>query len=330
MDWIESLVLGLVQGLTEFLPVSSDGHLTITQKIFAWWTGHEHSGKENLFFDVMLHLGTLTAIMVYYQAVAKTGARGLLGSDEVPPEYRRWPVIRVGLLAGVATLPLIPYAFFKKYLEAAFQSSTVTGFGFLVTAAALFVTTRLRGGEKGPEKTTWLDALLIGIAQTFAPLPGVSRSGLTVAMALARGLSRSWSVGFSLLIAIPAILGAAVFEFKDLDRTTLTADRVSQTLAATIVAGMVGYGAIIWLVKIVRHGRLWYFSVYLIVLGIAVLAMSQLTGATSHARSANALDRPARVGSPGSIAGGGRGGALGHLDRRLSASARPTPERVGP
>src|SRR4051812_33810923 len=114
MDWFESLVLGLVQGLTEFLPVSSDGHLSITQQAFARLTGKGHSGAENLFFDVMLHLGTLAAIVLHYRAVALTGARGLLGSVEVPPAYRRSAVIRTGLLAVIATLPLVPDALFLK------------------------------------------------------------------------------------------------------------------------------------------------------------------------------------------------------------------------
>lgn len=296
MEWLESLVLGVVQGVTEFLPVSSDGHLTITQLAFANLTGQGRSGAENLFFDVMLHLGTLAAIVVHYRAVVRTGARGLLGSDEVPPSYRRSAVVRTGVLAGVATLPLIPYAFLKHYLESAFQSGTFAGVGFLITAAVLLLTTRLPGGEKGPEQMRWYDALLIGIAQMFAPLPGVSRSGLTVASALALGLSRSWAVGFSLLIAIPAILGAAVFEIKDVDPSTLTGDRIAQTCAATVVAGLVGYAAIIWLVKIVRSGRLWCFSVYLVLLAAAVLSATALTGgstSTSRPESSPGASRPA-------------------------------------
>src|SRR5262249_16728305 len=152
-----------------------------------------------------------------------------LGSSEVAPEYRRWALVRTGALAIVATLPLIPWKFLKPLLEAAIESDMAVGVGFLVTAAVLLVTTRLRGGDKGPQGMTGADALLIGIAQPFAPMPGVSRSGLTVATALALGLSRSWAVGFSLLIAIPAILGASVLELKDLDRSTLDADRVAQT-----------------------------------------------------------------------------------------------------
>jgi undecaprenyl-diphosphatase len=273
MEWFESLVLGLVQGLTEFLPVSSDGHLAITEQVFARLSGRSHTGAENLFFFVVLHLGTLTAILVYYRAVVLTGTRGLLGSEVVPPAYRRQALIRTGWLVAVATFPLVPdKLLFMKFIKQSFESITAAGVGFLITAAILGVTVRLRGGEKGAAEMTWVDALLIGIAQMFAPLPGVSRSGLTIAAALAVGLSRSWAVGFSLLMAVPAILGANVSELLELDPRWLTPDYVARATAATVVAGLVGYGAIIWLVKTVRAGRLWCFSVYLVVLGTIVLA----------------------------------------------------------
>jgi undecaprenyl-diphosphatase len=222
-------------------------------------------------------------------------------------------VIRVGLLAAVATSPLVPLAlFFLKWIKKAFDSTVATGVGFLITAAVLLLTALLqkRGeGGKGPSETTWLDALLIGLAQMFAPLPGVSRSGLTVAAALGLGLSRAWAVGFSLLIAVPAILGAAVKELKDVDTSVMTGDRVEQTVAATVLAGLVGYGAIIWLMKIVRSGRMWYFSVYLIVLGAVVLAASLYRGASADAGRTNAADGAVRGGrvDPGATAGGGPG-----------------------
>ena len=152
-----------------------------------------------------------------------------MGAQDVAPGFRRAEVVRVGVLAAVATSPLVPFAlFFKKPLERTFEGTTVAGYGFLVTAAVLLLTAWLsrRDGTKGPAETTWLDALLIGIAQMFAPLPGVSRSGVTIAAALALGLSRTWAVGFSLLIAVPAILGAAVFEIKDVNKSMLTADRI--------------------------------------------------------------------------------------------------------
>ena len=183
-------------------------------------------------------------------------------------------LIRVGLLAAIATSPLIPLALvLKDRIEATFEGTTVAGYGFLVTAAMLATTAWLsrREGTKGLAETTWLDALLIGLAQMVAPLPGVSRSGMTIAAALMLGLSRTWAVGFSLLIAVPAILGAAVFELRHVDPAMLTPNRMAQTMAATVLAGVVGYFAILWLFKAVRSGHLWYFSVYLVLLAIVVL-----------------------------------------------------------
>jgi undecaprenyl-diphosphatase len=342
MDWFESLVLGIVQGITEFLPISSDGHLAVTQQAFARLNGSTAGQEENFFFDVMLHLGTLTAIVVYYRAVVQTAIKGLLGSTEVPPVYRRAAVIRTGLLAGVATTPLVPLAlFFLKWIKKAFSSPVATGCGFLVTAAVLLLTVRLQGkgeGGKGPAETTWLDALLIGLAQMFAPLPGVSRSGLTVAAALGLGFSRAWAVGFSLLIAIPAILGAAVKELKDVDPSTLSSGRVLQTVAATILSGIVGYGAIIWLVKIVRSGRMWYFSVYLVVIGLAVLAASLAAptaaapGVSFHVGGEDRAVRAVRSGDPRPVdpVGSRRAwGLVAGLDRTGAGPGAGQAEPVG-
>ena len=163
MSWCQVVVLAIVQGLTEFLPVSSDGHLSITQQAFAALTGRRHSGAENLFFDVMLHLGTLAAIVVHYRSVVKTGAKGLLGSTDVPPPYRRASVVRTALLAGVATTPLIPLALFlKKWIEAAFESTAATGFGFLITLGR-------------PPLDLRDSPLLIPVAQALVALPLVVR-----------------------------------------------------------------------------------------------------------------------------------------------------------
>lgn len=298
MEWFESLILGVVQGVTEFLPISSDGHLSITQHLFAWLTGSSRTGKENLFFDVMLHLGTLVAILAYYRAAIHSGVRGLLGKSDRTEGFDRASVIRAGALTAVAIVPLVPFAlFFKEMLEQAFDSAAAAGYGFLVTATVLLVTSVLqkKDGGKGLGQTTWLDALLIGLAQMFAPMPGVSRSGLTIATALALGLSRTWAVGFSLLIAVPTIAGAVLFMIKDILKSdvahTLTPDRIAQTVVATVVAGIVGYAAISWLVKVVRSGRLWYFSVYLIVLAIVVLSAVATHGSEGGSADARGTEQ---------------------------------------
>jgi len=328
MEWTESLILGVIQGITEFLPVSSDGHLSITQHGFAWLTGVPRGGRENLFFGVMLHVGTLVAILVHYRWAIREGARGLLLDEpDVAPGFDRASVIRVGVLAAVATAPLVPFAlFFKDWIEGLFQNGLAAGVGFLITANVLALTSlKLVGpdGGRGPSQTTWRDALLIGLAQTLAPLPGVSRSGMTIAMALGLGLSRTWAVGFSLLIAVPAILGAATFELNhalaDPGALSLTLDRAAQIVTATILAGLVGYAAILWLIRVVRAGRMWYFSVYLMALAMVVLglvAAAEHNHAGSHTQ---ALDRPAGRLDSRSFAESLPSAPFGALDRPLSA-----------
>ncbi|MEO6809025.1 MAG: undecaprenyl-diphosphate phosphatase [Isosphaeraceae bacterium] len=315
-NWLEALFLGLVQGITEFLPVSSSGHLAVVQTLQDRAAGRSVSGAEHVFFDVMLHVGTLMAIIVYYRKVVRLSAAGLLGSTESPPPYQRPAVVRTGINALVATLPLVPYALiFKKYLDQTFESLTAAALGFLVTATVLAITARLPGGTKGPSEMTWRDALLIGIVQMFAPLPGVSRSGLTIVAALAIGLSRAWAVQFSLLIAVPAILGAAVFEIRKVNPDLLTPERLGPTIAATVLAGLVGYMAIIWLVRIVRSGRLWYFSVYLVVLATVIL-VGEWTGRNRvDGRQPPTLDRPVRNGPRRPGPGPGADRAFGALDR---------------
>lgn len=295
MEWLESLILGLIQGVTEFLPVSSDGHLMVGTNLLSHLTGNVRSEKENIFFFVMLHVGTLAAILVHYRSQIITGVRGFFGSSQVPDAYRRAMLLRTGFLVCLATSLLVPdKLFFMKYMKMAFNSSLAIGIGFLVTAAVLCVPIfKHSDGSKGPAETTWLDALLVGLAQAFAPLPGVSRSGLTVAAALLLGFRRVWAVQFSLMLAVPAILGAAVFEIDEVDRTTLTSSRITHTIAATVVAGIVGYAAIVWLLKVVRSGRLWYFSVYLVILGVAVILGFAAAGRPSDGKGTPTSHRAA-------------------------------------
>ncbi len=331
IEWIEALVLGVVQGVTEFLPVSSDGHLLVTQQLFEWLTGSDRSGGENIFFDVMLHLGTTAAILYHYRGPVRLGIRSLIADDpDVGPDFRRPMVLRVLFLAFVATLPLVPFALiFKPWVDGLFQSRTAAPVGFLISAAVLaLVSLKMRGpgdGGRGPSETTWVDALLIGSAQMLAPLPGVSRSGTTIVAALFLGLSRVWAVRFSLLIAVPAVAGAVANELKDAiqdpSKLNLTPERVAQTLAAMVLAGLVGYAAILWLIRVVRSGKLWYFSVYLVLLAVVVLGIVSASGGGSDFdASPNALDGPSRrldAGTPASTGPVAPGGAVDRPDSPL-------------
>lgn len=332
MSWLVALVLGAIQGVTEFLPISSDGHLAVATQAFAALRGTRVDGAESLFFNVMLHLGTLGAILVYYRDPVALTFRGALGAPKVPLPFRRTALIRTGALAAVATLPAVVVGLcFKDQVEAATASPAMAAAGFLVTATVLLLTLRLSGGSKGADRTTWLDALLIGTGQAFAILPGVSRSGMTIATALGLGLSRSWSVGFSLLMAVPAILGAVTLELKEVDPATLTPERIGQTVAATLLAGLVGYGAIIWLIRIVRGGRLWYFSVYLVVLAGAVLLSFPIRGGVDAGSAPTTpLDRSDRVVSLGARPGADGDDAAVAGDRPDGGRPRPGPPAADP
>jgi len=297
MDWLEALVLGIIQGVTEFLPISSDGHLAVATQVFAAIRGTAIDGASSLFFNVMLHLGTLAAILLYYREPVGWTLRGALGAGEVDLPYRRPALLRTGILVALATLPAVVVGLlFKDRVEAMTADPRVAAAGFLVTAAALGASLRMAGGSKGPGRTTRLDALLIGSAQALAMLPGVSRSGMTIVTALGLGLSRAWAVGFSLIMAVPAILGAATLELTEVDPASLTRERILQTIGATFMAGLVGYGAIAWLIRIVHGGRLWYFSVYLVVLaGLVVVVVPRGGQEDAGPARSSPLDGPARV-----------------------------------
>lgn len=325
LDWFESLTLGFVQGVTEFLPVSSKGHLTITQQLFDWIRARPGSGEERVFFDVMLHFGTLMAIFAHYRAVIVTGTKGLLGSETVPPAYRRSSLFRVALLMILATIPAgLIGVLFEKQVKAVFANTQMAAFGFIFTAFVLAWTGRVlatvpeSAGRSGPLETTWRDALLIGLAQGLAIFPGVSRSGMTVAAALLVGFSRNWAVGFSLMMATPVILGATTLELvKDFDPSTVTKEEVLRMLSAMVVAGVVGYAAILSLVRVVRSGRLWYFSVYLLILAALVLGVIWNGSGEPREQPSATLDRPVRDGSGRAVDRASGLESLGSLDRPI-------------
>lgn len=300
-SWLETIALGIIQGITEFLPISSDGHLALFQILTRSSPANGSTGGvDSIFFDVMLHVGTALAIVWCYRAEVRAGLRGLLGAKGVEDSFRRESLLRLGGLVFVSLLPLVPVAlFFKNALEQTFQSLTAVGLGFLFTAIVLIWTTRVRGGHKTLATMTWSDALLIGLAQALSPLPGVSRSGLTIAMALMRGFSKSWAVGFSLLLAVPTILAAAAFELRKAGGAGLSGEEIARILCGAALAGVVGYGAIVWLVRIVRSDRLWYFSVYLIVLsGIVLGVLAPRMGGTDATKArTGTVDIGERVGS---------------------------------
>ena len=261
MSIIEAIILGLVQGLTEFLPVSSSGHLVLLQKIF----GIEEPA---MIFDVMVHVGTLLAVFV------------VLWKDI-------WAILRrpIQMLTGLLILATIPTVIaaltFRKGIEHAFESGQFLGFAFLVTTTLLVTAellsryARANNDIKKAEEMNWLDALIIGIMQAVAIIPGVSRSGATISGALSRRLDRDFAARFSFLMSIPAILGAVVLHAKDLVKGGAEAETggigAAAIIAGTISAAVVGYFAVRFMLRIIKERSLFGFAIYTAVLGILVL-----------------------------------------------------------
>jgi undecaprenyl-diphosphatase len=270
LDIFSAIVLGVVQGLTEFLPVSSSGHLVLLQKVFG-------IQEPALLFDTMLHIGTLLAVFV----VLRHDILAILRHIIQP---------LTGFLI-LATIPAVVTALvFEDHIEAAFQSGRFLGFSFLLTSALLVIAELLsRRTKKTARDMNALDAIIIGVLQAVAIIPGVSRSGATISGALSRGLDRDFAARFSFLLSIPAILGALVFQLKDIltpnapvsaDGETIgyavvgyavDANGIFTIAAGTVTAAIVGFFAIRLMLKIVRERSLFGFAIYTAVLGALVL-----------------------------------------------------------
>jgi undecaprenyl-diphosphatase len=261
MSIIEAIVLGIVQGLTEFLPVSSSGHLVLLQKIFG-------ITAPALFFDTMLHAGTLLAVMtVLWQDI--------------------WAILKkliqpLTFLLIIATIPAVIAALiFGDAIEHAFESGKFLSFCFLVTSAILIIAEKLSRVNtanilKKQENTNFFDALIIGIMQAIAIIPGISRSGATISGALLRKLERGFAARFSFLLSIPAILGALILQVKDLLKggTAETASEnieAASVIAGTVTAAIVGFFAVKLMLKMIREKSLYGFAIYTAVLGILIL-----------------------------------------------------------
>lgn len=263
MNTWQALILGAVQGLTEFLPVSSSGHLTLLQNAFGM-------RGDLLLFDTLLHVGTLIAVV----AVLWRDIVALL---------RRIISAPVGYLI-IATIPaVIATVFFNDAINASFASNggVPLGLGFLVTSLLMFVTPLFRPGKIPMEKMGVLRPFLIGIAQAIAILPSISRSGATIFTGLATGVQREDVARFSFLMSIPAILGSVVFQAKDIAGVGVGVALAGMSPVAVILgmvaAAVTGYIALKLVYDTVRNGKLWVFGVYTTVLGILCILDSLFT-----------------------------------------------------
>ena len=266
MSVIMSLFLGLVQGIAEFLPISSSGHLAIFQNLFNMDYGDD---SNVLLFEVLVHLGTLVSICIAYRtelrAMISDGIEFLQKrSDSEPGE----PVIlkpsaRTLLFVFIATLPMFVAVFFAGSVARLFFNTMFIGFALLVTGGLLFVSDRyIKMGNKTEKTMTIADALIIGLAQAVAIIPGLSRSGTTISVGLARGLSRTFAVRFSLLLAIPAILGATVWSLYNAIREGINFGLFPVYLSGAVLAAVIGFFAIQLLRRMMSKSGIGNFAYY--------------------------------------------------------------------
>lgn len=269
----QAFFLGLVQGLTEYLPISSSAHLVFIQ----YFLGLK---SEMLFFDIVLHLGTLLAVFVYFAADIAHLIRDSTYSIFFLIQKKPFEKIKDSAPAAYPALGVvlasIPTAFigfvFNDQFEAMFGSIKTLGYELLFTTVLLWATRYFQAGEKSIQKASLWDFLLIGILQGVAIIPGVSRSGVTIAAGLFRGLKREDAFRFSFLLAIPAILGAALLELKD--GVSISAEQWPVYLVGFITAAVSGFLSIIFLALIMRQEKFHRFAYYTLVFSLLVFFLN--------------------------------------------------------
>ena len=274
MTYFSAIFLGLIQGIAEFLPISSSGHLAFFQEVVAIFD----TGDESIFFDVLLHLGTLAAVFVAYWAEIKAlvlefftmiGVRKL-PKGQKPDRLSR----RMILFIILGTLPLFLILPVKDYVEGLYQNPIFIGCAFLGTGLILFLSDRLSRGSKTIKNASLVDVLLVGCGQALATGPGISRSGTTISVGLARGFSREFAVKLSFLLSIPAVLGANILSLIDAVKEGIDWTLMPVYLVGVAVAAVSGYLAIRLLKYISQKGSFGGFAYYCWGIGLVTLILS--------------------------------------------------------
>ncbi|MCK9273651.1 MAG: undecaprenyl-diphosphate phosphatase [Syntrophales bacterium] len=266
MSFWEGIILAIVQGLTEFLPVSSSGHLVIVQSLLS---GFEQPG---VLFDVMLHFGTLTAVLFFLRkeviAIVKAFIPGK--SDKKTQNSAERKIAYAVLIATVVT-GSIGIAF-EKQVHALFHSLHTVPFMLVITGILLFISDRIKSGERGDQEVTFLDGFLLGLVQGISLIPGISRSGSTIAAGIFRGLKGETAARFSFLISIPAILGAMILEMRY--AMLVPAKIMLIYFISMIIAGITGFMTLKMLLYVISKRRLSLFAYYCWALALVTFSMA--------------------------------------------------------
>ena len=273
MTYVTSFLLGLVQGVAEFLPISSSGHLAIAQNLL----GLEGAGSVPEFFDVLLHLGTLIAVFAaYWKDISNKEVEFYRGIGDLAHRSTPSPVPparRLILLTIVGTLPLFAVLAIRKSVQGLADNMVFEGAAQIDTGYLLILCDRARKGRKTARSATWLDALLVGVGQAVATLPGVSRSGMTITAGCFVGYERRFAVRFSFLLSIPAVLGANILSLSDAAKAGINTAEVPMYLLGVVTAAVSGYLCIRLLKYVADKGRFGAFAYYCWAVGILTLVL---------------------------------------------------------
>lgn len=282
MTLLNAVILGIVQGLAEFLPISSSGHLAILQEIL-------NIKNAGMVFDVMLHLGTLIAIFfAFWRDISKMIVEGILIIRDAfinvgrlvynaghKDNYRKYikvigtPYRKFVMLVIVSTIPTgIIGVLFKDIVETAATSLIITGICLIITGILLIIADMTPSGRKRPLSVKYREAGVIGVVQGLATLPGISRSGSTITACLLCGFDKNFAVKYSFIMSIPAVLGAVVLELKDFTTLDISASEMTNYGIGTFIAAVVGYICIKTMLIVVRGKKFKYFAYYCFVVGM--------------------------------------------------------------
>ena len=274
MSLLSSILLGLIQGVAEFLPISSSGHLAIAEHLLGM------SGASDIpeFFDVLLHLGTLLAVFVaYWDDIRDMVLEFFRGVSDLAHRSTPTPVPparRLILLIIVGTLPLFVILPVKDMVEGLADNMYFVAGALILTGFLLFASDRVRKGRKTEKNATLVDVLLVGVAQAIATCPGISRSGTTITAGCFVGFERKFAVRFSFLLSIPAILGANILSLKDAVEAGIVWGEVPTYLVGVAVAALVGYACIRLLKMIADKGKFGFFAYYCWIVGTITLVLT--------------------------------------------------------
>lgn len=272
MNIFEALLLGVLQGATEFLPVSSSGHLVLVPAVF----NLEPAGLTAV---AIAHLGTLVAVIIYFfrdvWEIVRDGLRGLLKGQLLITDSAR-----LGWLIVVGSIPAAGFGLLLEgFFENLFSQPAWAAFFLLITAALLITGERLRSGHKAQTEMSWLDTIVVGLFQALALFPGISRSGSTIVGGLLRGFDRPTAARYSFLLGIPAILGAGLLSLLDLVRAPDLAEQLAPLSVVFFSAAISGYACIHWLLQWVRRRSLIPFAIYCALFGSLYLLVYAAFGA---------------------------------------------------